>query len=399
MKKIKDLLRQVMLLYKRFLYFVARLITKVDDKTIIFEAFQGRYVACSPKAMYVEMLKNPDYADFKLVWALRNTDRADLRANSRTKIVKFESFGYYKALAKAKYWVFNSNTRPFLKPGKNHVFIQTWHGTPLKKIGCDVTCGGNAMTKLSDIEKIYNGEAKKITYMVSPSNYCTEKFVSAFNLNAVGKEDCVLTLGYPRNDYLFTVTDEQCVEIKSKLGIPEGKKVIIYAPTFRDNNYSAKEGFKLDSYMDFDKAKKSLGEDFVILFRAHYFIAGRLNLDEYKGFVYDVSGVEDINELYVISDLLITDYSSVFFDYANLKRPIVFYMSDYEVYKNELRDFYIDVEELPGPVARNQEEVFEQVKKLADEFVVDEKYQQFNEKYNYLDGADTSERVLREIIK
>lgn len=396
MKKIKDLLRELMLLYKRFLYFIAKVLEKVDDKTIIFEAFQGRSIACSPKALYMELLNDSKYADYELIWALRDIDREDVKG---ARIVKFESFAYYRALAKSKYWIFNSNTRPFLKPRPNQVFVQTWHGTPLKKIGCDVLCTGNAMTKQSDIEKIYNGEAKKISYMISPSEYCTEKFISAFNLKGVNKEDCVFTLGYPRNDYLFKFTEEQCQSIKAKLGIPTNKKVILYVPTFRDNKYSAREGFKLESYIDFSKAQESLGDEYVILFRAHYFICGRMDLSKYTGFVFDVSDVEDINELYVISDLLITDYSSVFFDYANLKRPIIFYMSDYEEYKNELRDFYFDINELPGPIVREQHQVFGEIKKLSRNFSMDSKYQQFNKKYNYLDGADISKKVLNAILK
>ena len=398
MKKIKDILRQIMLLYKKFLYFVAKLVEKTNDKTVIFEAFQGRSVACSPKALYMEMLNNPKYHDYQMIWSLRNTNRKDLLEKGRTQVVKFESFAYYRALARAKYWIFNSNTRPFLKPGKNQVFVQTWHGTPLKKIGCDVVRGGNAMTKLSDIEKIYTNEAKKISYMISPSDYCTEKFISAFHLKSVHKEDRVLTLGYPRNDFLFQVTEKQCREIKKGLKIPENKKVILYAPTFRDNKYSAKDGFLPVSYLDFSEAQKDLGEEYVILFRAHYFISGRMDLNQYKDFVFDVSDVEDINELYVISDMLITDYSSVFFDYANLKRPILFYMCDYEEYKNELRDFYFDVKELPGPVLKKQDQVFAEIKKASENFSVDDKYLRFCKKYNSLDSAETSRKVLERII-
>lgn len=385
-----------MLVYKQFLYFVAKILEPVDEKTVFFESFQGRNIACSPKALYKEMLNNPEYSDYKFIWGIRG-NKSDIE--ERTTYVKFESFAYYRGLAKAKYWIFNSNTRGFLKPRKNQIFVQTWHGTPLKKIGCDVVRKGNAMTKFSDIEKIYNGEAKKITYMISPSQYCTDRFVSAFNLKAAGKEECVLTSGYPRNDFLFKATKEQCDIIKEELGISADKKVVLYAPTFRDNNYSAKDGFKLENYMDFDKAYECLGDEYVILFRAHYFISQRIKLEGYKNFVYDVSDVEDINKLYVISDILVTDYSSVFFDYANLKRPVIFYMCDYEEYKNELRDFYIDVKELPGPVVREQEKVFDEIKHLTYDFLPDEKYQRFNEKYNYLDGADCSKRVLSEIIK
>ena len=398
MKKIKDFLRQVMLLYKRFLYGIAKMLEKPDDRTVVFESFQGRSIACNPKALYEEMKSNEKYKDYTLIWSLRNTERKDA-AGENTTVVKFESFQYYRALAKAKYWIFNSNTRPFLKPRKEQVFVQTWHGTPLKKIGCDVEKMGNAMTKFSQINNIYTQESKKISYMISPSEYCTEKFVSAFRMKDVNKENKVLTTGYPRNDYLFKATKEDCVAIKKQLNIPENKKVILYAPTFRDNKYSAAAGFELANYMDFDRARKCLGEDYVILFRAHYFISQRLDIHEYEGFVYDVSKVEDINTLYVISDILVTDYSSVFFDYANLKRPMIFFMADYEEYKNNLRDFYIDIEQLPGPIVREQEELWKYIKQFSKGFEIDEKYQRFNERYNYLDGPGTSKKVLDMIIE
>lgn len=399
MKKIKDFLRALMLLYKRLLYFVARITSKIDEKTVFFEAFQGRSVACSPKALYEEMLRNPHYSEFTLIWSLRDTDREDMSQAQRVQLVKFESYRYYKALATAKYWIFNSNPRPFLKPGRKRIFVQTWHGTPLKKIGCDVTKSGNAMTKVSDIQKIYTTEAKKITFMISPSEYCTEKFISAFHLKEEKKENCVLTTGYPRNDYLYRVTDKEIENLKEEFGIKKDKKVVLYAPTFRDNKYSAKEGFRLENHLDFDKARETLGDDYIILFRAHYFISQKIDFSNYRGFVIDVSKVEDVNQLYVISDVLITDYSSVFFDYANLKRPIIFFMSDYEEYKNQLRDFYLDIKELPGKVTREQEEVFEAIKEVSDNFVPDEKYREFNSKFNYLDGPDTSRKVLERIIE
>ena len=154
MKKIKDLLRCIMLLYKRMLFFIAKITTKTDEKAVFFESFQGRSFACSPKAMYLQMQQDDKYKDFSFFWGLRKTDREDFNNKKNTQLVKFESYSYYKALAKAKYWIVNSNTRAFLKPGKKHVFVQTWHGTPLKKIGCDITCTGNAMTKYENIQKI-----------------------------------------------------------------------------------------------------------------------------------------------------------------------------------------------------------------------------------------------------
>ena len=105
-----------------------------------------------------------------------------------------------------------------------------------------------------------------------------------------------------------------------------------------------------------------LGQEYVILFRAHYFISGQYDFGAYDGFVIDVSGLDDVNDLYLVSDLLITDYSSVFFDYANLNRPILFYMYDYEAYKTQMRDFYLDIHTLPGPVVKTQEELLKTIK-------------------------------------
>lgn len=388
-----------MLIYKRILYRIACITQHVDDKTVVFESFQGRSYSCNPKAIYEAMKKSVEFEDFKFVWVFREPDKYKEMKASDTDIVKFESFEYYKALAKSKYWVFNSNTRAFLKPCKNQIFVQTWHGTPLKRIGCDVCRQGNAVTKLKDIAKNYTKEARKISYMISPSQYCTDKLVSAFNLKELNKQNIVLETGYPRNDKLFQFTDKEVSDIKNKYGISSDKKVILYAPTFRDNKHSQKEGFSLEIGIDFDKLKESLGEEYVVLFRAHYFIAKRINLKKYEGFVYDVSGVDDVNDLYIISDLLITDYSSVFFDYANLKRPIIFYMYDYEEYKNQVRDFYIGVDELPGPVINDQEELTKEIKKLSSEFKTDDSYKQFNKKYNYLDGADCGLKAAKAITQ
>lgn len=398
MKYIKDVLRKIMLLYKKLLYKVACASTKLDERKVVFESFQGRSCSCSPKAIYEAMRKESEFKNYKFIWVFRNPDKYAYFDDGQVETVKFESYSYYKALAGAKYWIFNSNTRPFLKPDKNQIFVQTWHGTPLKRIGCDVSCEGNAVTKLKDIVKNYTNEASKISYMISPSAYCTDKLISAFNLKEVHKEDIILETGYPRNDRLFQFTENEVAAIKKKHKIPSDKAVIMYAPTFRDNKHSQREGFSLETGIDFEGLQEALGDKYVILFRAHYFIAERMDFTKYIGFVYDVSGVDDVNDLYIISDLLVTDYSSVFFDYANLKRPIVFYMYDYEEYKNQVRDFYIDVSELPGPVISNQEELTEQILKLTSDFKPDDRYKHFNEKYNYLDGADCGLKAARAIV-
>jgi CDP-glycerol glycerophosphotransferase len=188
--------------------------------------------------------------------------------------------------------------------------------------------------------------------------------------------------------------------LKKDLSIDSSKKIILYAPTWRDNQHISGQGYTYDLNIDFGKLREEFGDEYIILFRAHYFISNNIDLSEYEGFVYDVSKYDDINELYVISDILITDYSSVFFDYANLKRPIMFYMYDFDEYKNNMRDFYIDIDELPGPIAKTQNELIEAIKNV-ETYQKDygEKYKAFYDKYDYLDDGNASQRLLDICIK
>ena len=187
-------------------------------------------------------------------------------------------------------------------------------------------------------------------------------------------------------------------KLKEKFKIEKNKKIILYAPTWRDDEHTSGVGYTYKLGVDFDELKKEIGNEYVILFRAHYLVANSFDFERYKDFVIDVSNVDDINELYLVSDLLITDYSSVFFDFANLKKPIIFYMYDLEKYKGELRGFYIDLDELPGKIAKNEDELINEIHKIK-EFEYDEKYKRFNKKFNYLDDGQASKRVIEECIK
>ncbi|MBO6046501.1 MAG: CDP-glycerol glycerophosphotransferase family protein, partial [Erysipelotrichaceae bacterium] len=230
-------------------------------------------------------------------------------------------------------------------------------------------------------------------YLISPSAFCTEKFTSAFGLE--DRQEIIQEVGYPRNDDLFTFDDVKVTAIKYNLGVPQDKKVILYAPTWRDNQHIAGTGYVYKNEMDLDLMKERFGDEYVILYRTHYFVAKQLDLSKYQGFVYNVSNYDDINDLYIISDILITDYSSVFFDYADLRRPILFYMYDLNDYQTNIRDFYIDLSELPGPIAQTQEELINEIENI-DQF--DEKYHDvykaFNDKFNYLDDGHAAARVV-----
>src|SRR5699024_10375081 len=147
-------------------------------------------------------------------------------------------------------------------------------------------------------------------------------------------------------------------QIKKASNLPVDKKVVLYAPTWRDNQFYTKGKYKFDLQMDLGRLKKELGNDYIIVLRLHYLVAENLDLTGYENFVYDFSYHEDIRELYLIADMLITDYSSVFFDYANLRRPMLFYVYDIEDYRDNLRGFYFDFEsKAPGLLVKTTEEI------------------------------------------
>lgn len=374
----------------------------VDDKLCVFESFNGRKYVDSPKAIYLEMLNNKKYKDYKFVWAFINPDDFKfLEENDRTTVVKYNSDSYKKTYATAKYWFTPSRLPDYIIPKENQVYVQFWHGTPLKRLGFDIEVKGmNALNTKKEWTNKYEYDASRYTYMVSPSKFTTEKYITAFNLKKINKDKCILETGYPRNDALFKYNDSDIKRLKKELGLPTNKKVILYAPTWRDDQHKAGVGYTYKLGLDFDNFQEKFSKDYVILFRTHYLVAESIDLSKYEGFIYNVSNYNDINDLYILSDIIITDYSSVFFDYANLKRPMIFYMYDLNDYKNNMRDFYFDLSELPGPIIEDEEDLYKEINNLDNYWKkYKKKYEKFNKKFNYLDDENSSKRVLEEIIK
>ena len=383
----------------RYFYYYKRY--KVNDKVILFDSYNGKSYACNPKAIYEQMLKMEEFKDYTFIWAFVDPkSKEHFFKDTRTRLIKYNSKQYLKYCSIAKYWITNSLIDISIKKKENQIYIQTWHGTPLKKLRCDIEVDGSVLNSREEIVKRNNYDAVRFDYFLSPSPFATNCFTSAFNLRKLNKTNIIVEKGYPRNDYLFNYTNSDVKRIKKELKIPANKKVLLYAPTFRDNEHQTGLGYTYSLNLDFDNLKKSLGKDYIILFRTHYFVANSFDFDKYKGFVYDVSNYDDINELYVISDILITDYSSVFFDYANLDRPIIFYMYDLELYKNKLRDFYFELDELPGPIVKDENTLIKEIKNVSKNVKkYQEKYLDFQAKFNPLDNGYCSKKVIKDIFE
>ena len=398
---IRNILRNIVNMIENIKYKFLTIGTKVDEKTIMFCVFNGKSYACSPKALYEYILSDDKYKDYKLIWSFKDKAKYDwLEKNRNTKVVKHNSKEYLKYLAKSKYWIFNYKIPESLYPKKSQVFVQCWHGTPLKRLGCDLIHFDNLLNTMKGMKKRYKIEASKFSYFISPSKFATEKFISAWNLKEIGKENIIIEEGYPRNDFLFNYTEKDVENIKKRLGIEnDRRKIILYAPTYRANQHEAGVGYTYKEEINFEKLREKIGDKYIVLFRPHYFIANVFDFAKYSGFVYDVSKIDDINELYIITDLLITDYSSVFFDFANLKRPMIFYMYDLEHYRDESNGFYMDLNELPGKITETEDDLIDEIIRIDKNFQFNEKYKQFNEKYNYLDDGKASKRVIEKIIE
>lgn len=393
-----NIIRNLYCFINQIYYKLITCFTSTDEKTILFASFNGRSYCDSPKAIYNYMLKDDKYKDYTFIWIFKDTKgHEDLLKNENTILVSTEKKNLFKAFKRAKYWFLNYNVEEYIPKSKKQVLIQCWHGTPLKRLGYDLEHIDSALNSIKTTRKRYKKQALKFDYFISPSAFASEKFISIWNLKEVKKEDCMLEIGYPRNDFLINYKKDDIKSIKKELLLKEKKKkIILYAPTYRDNQHQVGLGYTYKTEVDFDYLKEQLEEEYIILFRSHWLVAENFDFNKYKGFIYDVSSYDDINDLYIISDLLITDYSSVFFDFANLKKPILFYMYDLEEYRDDIRGFYLDVEDLPGPIIKNEKELIKCIKNVNNFY--NKKYQTFNKKFNYLDDGNASKRVVESVI-
>ncbi|MBP5160203.1 MAG: CDP-glycerol:glycerophosphate glycerophosphotransferase [Lachnospiraceae bacterium] len=358
------------------------------DNVVMFESFFGKSYSDSPKYIYEYLAKN--FSDrFEFVWVLEKRHKLPYGG----KQVKRFSVAYMKYLATAKYFVFNVKQPNWFMKREGMVFLETWHGTPLKKLCFDVeeVFSASPMYKKNTFIK-----SREWDYLIAANEFSSKTFRRCYKYN-----NKMLEYGYPRNDILHAPDrDEKEAFFRKKLGIPEGKKTILYAPTWRDDEYYENGKYKFTLKLDLDLMRKELGDEYVVLLRTHYYIADSLDLTPYKGFAFNFCKYDDISELYLISDIIITDYSSVFFDYANLKRPMLFYTYDLEKYRDVLRGFYIDIEEeLPGPLLYTTEEVVDAVKHIEDvKTKYADKYAVFYEKYCGWEDGHASDNVVKEVF-
>ncbi|MEV7059356.1 CDP-glycerol glycerophosphotransferase family protein [Streptomyces microflavus] len=319
----------------------------LDPNLAVYGAYWNRGIACNPAAIHAKALELAP--DIRGLWVVSSRYRDGMPAG--VPYVIEGSRPYWRAMATATYLVNNSSFPGGFTKRPGQRYLQTHHGTPLKTMGLDQRAYP-ALARKADFAKIL-AHVGQWDFSLSANPHTTEVWDRVYP----GPYER-LDLGYPRNDVYFTATAEDIAKIRAGLGIAEGQTALLYAPTHRDY----REGFLPD--LDPERLARELGPEYVLLVRAHYFYgrsAGAAGTVD--GRVLDVTAHPRVEELCLAADALITDYSSLTFDYACLDRPVVVHAPDWAAYRGA-RGTYFDLlsgrpGDTPGPVTTTSDELVE----------------------------------------
>lgn len=383
-QKIRAMIKKMVVCFYR----ISVKVLPLSKNIVLFESNLGRNYTGNPRYIYEEMVRRGMDKKYRCVWFL---DDPSTQIPGECKKVKRAHLRYLFYMAIGKVWCFDSRDPAFIVKRKGVTYIQTWHGTPLKKLALDMERVEMASTNdIDEYRKEFYDNAKRWDYLISQNAFSTETFRRCFAFDKT-----MLEIGYPRNDVLFERnTKEEIDKIKDKLHIPKNKKVILYAPTWRDNQFYAQGRYKFVSPLDYDKMRDYLGEDTILIVKYHYLVKDSIDWSKYKNFIYTFDETFDIASLYLVADALITDYSSVMFDYSILGRPMYFFAYDLEDYRQNLRGFYFDfLKEAPGPVSQTTDELINDITHYNKE-EWNEKYKVFQKKYNHVDCGKASAKVV-----
>lgn len=353
------------------------------NKVFIYSYYGSQY-GDNPKYISKYLVENYSKDIFDVVWAFNDPESKNIDG---VRKVKTMSLKYFYELCTSKVIVTNFRTTEHFKKRKNQYYIQTWHSSlRLKKIEGDV--GDNLK---EDYVAMAKEDSKRMDLLLSGCKYSTDIFKRAFWYDGEILED-----GTPRNDIFFGDNKILKGDIKKKLGIDKKTKILLYAPTFRNA-----EGVKVYD-VDFEKILKALKERFkgewTCLVKLHpHMINQSKEIVKGKG-VIDVTAYDDIQELLLIADVLISDYSSLMFDFEIAKKPCLLYVPDLIEYKSKERGLYFNIEELPFVITKSNEELEEKILRF-NEKAYKENIKIFDEKVGTFEDGKCAARVGKRIYE
>jgi CDP-glycerol glycerophosphotransferase len=350
---------------------------------IVYRSFDGRY-SDNPRALHEALLARGD--DVEHVWM-----RADGHGHEfpeGTATVPVEGPEAVQALESADLVVSNTHLDMDWTKRPGATYLQAWHGTPLKTIHRDVSYAPGGIPELLD------RDVSRWDLLLAQNAESAELLPQVF-----GYDGPVEVTGYPRNDVLSAPDGGQIRDrVRAELGIPAGATVVLYAPTWRDDQ-RVEDGPDFRLELDPARFAERFGPDHVLLVRLHYTVSDALGPLETPG-AMDVSEYPDINHLHLAADVLVTDYASTQFDFALTGKPIVYFTYDLDHYRGDLRHFYFDFEEIaPGPLLGTLEEVLDALGDLDGVSARHrERYERFRERFCRRDDGHATERVLDLVV-
>ena len=356
----------------------------LKQRTVVFENHMGQSYSDNPRYVSEELQRRD--AGFDVVWSFAG-EPPPMPDGVRT--VRRNSWGYYVALARAAYWVDNQGLPATVTKPKRTTYVQTWHGSALKRMGED-TPGFRSLPE--DRQERHRAMVARWDYFLARSEHDVRTLVPA-----LGVKGEVLRTGYPRNDPLVQLrSPEQRALVRAELGLPQDAVLVLYAPTFRETYSKGRQDFALQ--VDLDQMHDKL-PGHVLLVRTHYL--QRLQLPAAAHTVArDVSHLPDITPLMVASDILVTDYSSVMFDFANTGRPMVFFAYDYDDYVHSERGVYFELaEKAPGPLVRTGDELIQalaSVDSWGREYA--DRYESFVNEFGEYDTGSAARQVVDRVF-
>ena len=385
-KKMIRLVKHNKLVYKCYYIIVSTflsllgLLIKSKAREIVFLCYGGRSYGDNLKPIYERMLKDPRFKKWSFVWGFRDPGIIVLPDKERTKVCKVDSIKFYFHALRAKCWITNTTMQRGLNfRNKGTLYVNTWHGIPLKLIGDDVKS-----------DSAFRASPEKYDLLLAAGTFDAKIVGAALHVNP----DRVKITGFPRNDRFNMDHEKIRNEVFNFYNLDKKKKVILYAPTYRDYCKKDNGEFTFDVKLSSKEFYNRLGDDYQMLIRAHGAIED--SSSSATGFV-DVTGYPYIEDLMIASDVLVSDYSSAIFDYTLLEKPIICFIYDINRYKVD-RGFYVDVEEfLPFKKCYTELELYETIKELdfdKESFLSRE----LREKCGIVSG-NASENAVDEIYK
>jgi CDP-glycerol glycerophosphotransferase (TagB/SpsB family) len=356
-------------------YYRSRLELPIDDDLAVFGAYWYRGYSCNPAAIYEKAREL--VPAMRGVWVVH--PHAAERMPPGVEYVLSGTREYFDLIARARYFVNNVNFPDHLVKREGTQHVMTHHGTPLKTMGLDLRDTPVAGRRM-DFDALLR-RCARWDFSISQNVFTTPIWERVFPTSYESLE-----VGYPRNDVLARAGEAEVRGAREALGLEPGQVAILYAPTHREHH----AGFV--PVLDLARFAEQLGPEHVVLARAHYFYDPGAPFSE--GRVRDVASHPSVEELCLAADMLVTDYSSIMFDYGVLDRPIVIHAPDWEVYQ-AMRGTYFDLlSEAPGPVVRTEDELADAVRSGAD---ATRERAAFRARFCSLDDGRAAERVVRRV--